>query len=448
MNADLLRKYFQRVYAHRVFVAVVTAATFLVSAAIELALVKREYDAEVILFRTSPTLGEEGLAALVPPAAHAKAFEELVRSTSVLGGVLEDAIAQRVWGDEKNVPDFEGLRKRLRTSTAIVDETARPINFSPYVTLIATDVDPEVARRLVDIWAERAIEAANRSNELSIDTATETLTRQENFHRQRVDKTLEELAQEKASWNIPLLRTELEEMLKLDGVLREKLLDAQANLAAEQERLRSVHERLALEKQYEYLWRAPSEDVFWMERLESGGASPDDASAFDALEGKGLVHQELNEIYIVLKKDEQETLAAIANAEARSKAIDAQIAALELERNELQSTVEEHDLVQKRLERQALVFETIYKEVAALDSFALAAAELVRPRAKDAVLPVGYNRLLPETYYRNHAGVTTGKTRVALITFLGLAFACAYVIGKDEIPAWFRHPDPDEKSSA
>ena len=70
--------YLRLIYHRRIFVIGVAVGTFMLAAIAELALVRNDFAAEVVLVQTSPELGSEKMARLIPSAYHTKAYEELI----------------------------------------------------------------------------------------------------------------------------------------------------------------------------------------------------------------------------------------------------------------------------------------------------------------------------------------------------------------------------------
>ena len=387
------------------------------------------YTADTMLLVTGVERGgtEEGsnTTKMIPPPLSPKAYETMLESSSVLGKVLDRLKKEGAYGTD-TPPELLIFRGDLSVTVDIVDETSRPVNYSPLLRLTARAETAELAKKIVNVWAEVATVQAQQAAAVRVGPSAAMLASTKNKYESDLQTAWEEMRKETGTWNLEVLKADLEanatrmnmlldkrtniereheanktrlEMLggdiakllkasqdKYSGEsveLREKMkaemsqanvemistemqkrLEMQVNLVEEQvniERLLSGHEEnlisirksLETEKPILELGQAPSTDAYWI----VGGAN---AKSLSELKEKVMVTQEMNPIYLELKKSENTELSEISRKKAELESIRGQATALDEQLVSLKKQYGEHKMTQGGIANDLTVSEKTY----------------------------------------------------------------------------------------
>lgn len=413
--------YLREVYGRRWLIVGVTCVAFCLSILKVLYFPALSYEAEVALVVSSPTLSGE-MGRMVQNSFSPKMYEELATSPTVLQEVLDKLAAEGAFPDGET-PLLEDFQADVSARLGVIDKTTRPVNYSPLLAIRATSESAELAKSIVNTWAEVAISSARKTNYLHVGVVSEKLAKQERLFRESLDAILARQAAEKSQFDAELgkkemlLRLELLHGSRLQGK-SQGLLSAQKeaaqDLAEAKAQLASVREALAQEEPFVQLTKAPSDDAVWLLEGQQGEGSD--------IEKKGMVTEELNQVYWELKSAEQQALQKIAGTSARLAALDQQIAGVYAEQEAALKEVAKHTHLQTQLDAESEAATLAFKEVAAASSLTTAIAGLVHDeKAQDDGTPaIGLNRLSDTVPVKRTA--LLGK-KSTVIVFTGLAFA-------------------------
>lgn len=349
---DLIVQSLLRIFQRRKLILGVMAITFgltLIGAVVS----SRSYNAEVVLAvnsLNSSTRGTSTERSMLPMIEDAlsytenpKVYQELAMSKPILAEVHAKLEKEGGWKDG-TPPRLKDFIVDLEAEVEVVDQTARPINYSPLLTLSAVDTDPERVTKIVNTWAQVVIDSGKRINTLrfaEIDTQLQ----------ERRAEALKEwnglganLYAEKAEWNVDVMKERITLLTTTIEKKREEYLTAAADATSLEQRLAIARTALAEEPKFLELLRGPSDDVYWMRKTE-----PNSETTVSELT-KGLLRTEVvNDVRSALAKEEDTTSLDHAQAVARSASLKAQLEELETQLKTIQSDMAKHELVQLEL---------------------------------------------------------------------------------------------------
>ena len=387
------------------------------------------YKADTMLLVTGIERGgleeKESTTKMMPPPLSPKAYETLLMSSSVLGKALDQLKKDRAFGAAAP-PELLDFAQNLDVLVDVVDETSRPVNYSPLIRLTALGDTPELARKIVDTWAEVATAQAQRAAAVRVGAPAFILGRQKKEYQTELDKAWDEMRQETGTWNLDVLKSDLDarvalmntyfekrtaaerqlevaksklELVRGDiakmlqgtqdkfageaGGLREKMKTemGQANvemiaqemdkqlalqvrlteqyddiarrLKGEEESLITIRKALETEKPTVELGHAPSETAYWIAGSANGKSLSD-------LKEKVMVTQEMNPVYLELKKDENQALSGISGKAAELVSIKEQLEGLNTQLAALKEQYGQHKMTQGEISNNLTVSEKFY----------------------------------------------------------------------------------------
>ena len=376
------------------------------------------YYAEAILFACMPKQGSE-IKDLMPETYNPKIYVDLVNSRTVLYETYQ-TVVERAFFPEDELPEFDDFADRLEASVSVVDQTTRPINYSPLITLRVWEVEPERARAIVDIWAEKAMKTAQTANLMQYGELATVLKKQADVRKKNLDELWQALEKEKAQFDVTSKKEELGLLLKeMDNLLHAQAVSERMAAAAEAQ-LAAVQQKLVAEKPLIELFRSPSDDAYWL--LEPNAQKEKKAP----VEGKGMVTQQLNEVYWRLRADENRAAADLAGAQAEILKIKAQMDSVTQRQNDLMAEVAQHEYAQKRLTIEEELATAIYKNVSTAQTILSETAGVVHGTEDQTIYPVGLNRLSDLSPVKDDHAMKR-KLIVLSYTFLAVVLAMGAV---------------------
>ena len=425
---DLYKGALQALIKNLWLIAVVTVLAGVLAVAKEL-LFPVPYTADTVLLVTgverADTDERGGTTKVMPLPLSPKAYETLLTSSSVLGRVLEELKKKNAFGDAEP-PELQDFRVNLEVKVDVVDETSRPVNYSPLIHLTALAETAELAKQIVDVWGEVATEQAQRAAAVRVGAPAFMLAREKGEFETGLESAWDELRKETGTWNLEVLTADLDARVKLintflekrtaterqfevakaklelvrgdiaamlqgsqdkysgeAGGLREKMKSemAQANvdmiaqemdkqlalqvrlteeqgdierqLKGYEESLITIRKALETEKPMVELAHAPSETAYWI----VGGANN---KSLSDLKEKVMVSQEMNPVYLELKKKENEALAGVSGRKAELESIKAQLTELDKQLKALKEQYSGHKMSQGEISNNLTVAEKVY----------------------------------------------------------------------------------------
>jgi len=413
---------YEAIRSRRWFIIGVTAIIVAISAVREITL--PSYGAETLISVTSLTAGGDLIDA-VPDAFEPKTYERLLQSTTVFGLVREQLVEEGHF--EGDPPPVRTFADDFWLYLDLVDQTTRPVSFSPIIRLNAKAKSPELAEEKLRAWADIAIEVGNKALASNVNAASETLAKQ----RDHVESDLEELRAklrlEKASWNLDVIRMDIELSQIRLNVLIEASQTAEQDADESSRQLESVAAQLIDEKPFREYRKAPSDDAYYITKDDS--AAPD--ASDHSLQGSVMVTQEENLVYTSLKTQEQEFRASEAAAVAKLETLEDQIETAESDLEAQEAALAEHEMEQTRLEADLVIAMAVHEEIAKASSFSDVARSLTTEGNEGGTRAVGLNRISDRIFPVEIDGVFGSRMTVIIAALTGLALIVSFVILRD-----------------
>jgi hypothetical protein len=303
--------------------------------------------------------------------------------------------------------------------------------YSPMLRLRATADTRELAAKIVKCWADCGKLAARKANSLRLAAASETLVNQEADRGQEFEEILAQKQEEMAQWDITVLEGKRELATQLLNVAAEKRQEEQRMLAAARGTLEALEQQLAGEPEKLVVFRAPSDDAYYNAKTIERQTGSN-----EGIESKGMVTEQINEVYLELKRDVHEASATVAAGEAAIQILDEQIADAEKEREELTQLIWEHSTVQDLLATDEGIARKIYEDIASIRSLVENASTLTDGVSADNVDAVGLNALSEEIHPREYTGALNTKGEVLVAGLIAALLAAAYGLGRDVGQPW------------
>ena len=199
-------------YRRKVFVIGVSVAVTALAVVKELAFPPPHYADTLLVITSMSNQGE--VAGIVPEPFSPKICQQLLKSTAVVGETLSRLANAGLFEDEEP-PLLDEFMQDLVVEVTTVDQTTRPVNYSPLICISTRAETPEAATAIVDTWAQVAIEHAGHAVSLRLMGASETLERQKQHYEDALESIWSEIEKEQAQWNLDVLRLELDARVEL-----------------------------------------------------------------------------------------------------------------------------------------------------------------------------------------------------------------------------------------
>lgn len=408
--------------ARRYFILAFTGVVFCFALLRAVLFPSTSFRAEVILVATSPIIVGE-LGEPVADTSSPKVYHELAGSPTVIEETRQRLIELNAFGEE-GAPAPKDFAAALSAQINVVDQTARPINYSPLITLTVRSNEPELAKTIVNEWAVIAMRSAKTANYLRIGVAARVLGEREADQKAGLEAIWRARQEEEAAFNLVSKQEELRLRLALIARLIEERNLTERNRDDAEARLAAAREGFAGMPSVLELLEAPSDVAIWL--LEGD----DKRQALDALQEKGMVTQELNTVYWDTRLAEQEALQALAGETAKLASIEEQLVALRQEQDALQAELSQRQMTQSRLLAEEEAAIKVYDELVVTAAGTATVATLVggalEPGDGGDVSAVGLNRLSEITAIQRDS-VLGRKGSLVVYSVLGFLVACAFV---------------------
>lgn len=415
------------------FIVAVTVAVGLVAVVKELAF-PPGYRAETVVMVTDLELGsafdEEQpnvLADYVPEAFSPRVYGNLVGSPAVLGQVLEQLIEDGAF--EGRPPDLDSFSQGLHTEVDEVDQTTRPITYSPLITLSAEASTEEEVKAIVETWGEVAVEVSSLANRLLLVGADSSLEQQTRAQREDLQAVWEELEEARSEYDVEVLRGELTRLAELGSDLKRDYTEALAEFEGAEESLNAIQASLEDETRFVTLFRSPSETAYFI----ANELQQERPLAGNPIEERGMMRQELNSAYWEQKLEEKKTLNRISDLRAQLSALERERNNLREEQNELTGVLARHDRTITRLETEEELAKQVYEQIGLSREMVKAASDIIHGRTDADIGALGLNRLTERVYPELATGALGRRGRVMLAAVLAFLLAGAFVVGNDVV---------------
>jgi len=392
------------------------------------------YRAETVVMVTDLELGsafdEEQpnvLADYIPEAFSPRVYGNLVGSPAVFGQVLEQLIEEGVF--EGQPPELESFSQKLNAQVDEVDQTTRPITYSPLITLSAEASTEEEVKAIVDTWGEVAVEVSGLANRLLLAGADSSLERQKDAQREELEAVWEEIEEARSEYDVEVLREELMRLAELGSDLKRDRTELLAEFEGAEESLNSIQANLEEEERFVTLFRSPSETAYFI----ADELQQERPLAGNPIEERGMIRQELNNAYWEQKLEEKTTLNRISEMRAELSALERERDNVREEQNELTAVLATHDRTITRLETEEALARQVYRQIGLSREMVKAASDIIHGRTDDDIGALGLNRLTDRVYPEMAPGTLGRRGRVMLAAVLTFLLSGAFVVGNDVV---------------
>ncbi|MBW7865752.1 MAG: hypothetical protein GX580_17370 [Candidatus Hydrogenedens sp.] len=176
---------------------------------------------------------------LIPSPLSPKAYEYMLRSNSVLGQTVRRLDKEGFWGED-GPPVLNDFRESLSVDIEVVDETSRPINYSPLIRITAKGDTEEEAIKIVNTWADVSVEVAQRAASVRVGAPAAMLTIQRGENEKTLEAVWDEMREETALWNVDVIQKELDARILLLNTFTENKVTVERQMAVAEEKLRLI----------------------------------------------------------------------------------------------------------------------------------------------------------------------------------------------------------------
>ena len=247
-----------------------------------------QFAAEQMLMVSGLAAGGEAVA-LVPQPLSPKAYEYMLKSAAVLGRTIERLEKEGAFGED-GPPAIEDFSALLSVKTEIVDETSRPVNYSPLIRISARGETAEQAVAVVNTWAETATEVAQRASSVTLSAPALMLTRHKEEYEKEVEAVWKLQAEEQALWNTDVLQRTLSNRVDLLNELEYTRNEGRRKLEIARKRLEEIAGDLTARLDTQSGQYAGEADTLRVEMARELGENNLDALALQMGRELDLVH--------------------------------------------------------------------------------------------------------------------------------------------------------------
>ncbi|NLV41182.1 MAG: hypothetical protein GXY15_08125 [Candidatus Hydrogenedentes bacterium] len=247
-----------------------------------------QFAAEQMLMVSGLAAGGDAVA-LVPQPLSPKAYEHMLTSAAVLGRTIERLEKDGAFGAD-GPPAIEDFSALLSVKTEIVDETSRPVNYSPLIRVSARGETAEQAVAIVNTWAETATEVAQRASSVRLSAPALMLTRHKEEYEKEVEAVWKLQAEEQAQWNTDVLQRTLSNRVDLLNELEHSRNEGRRKLEIARKRLEEIAGDLTARLETQSGQYAGEADTLRAETARELGENNLDALALQMGRELDLVH--------------------------------------------------------------------------------------------------------------------------------------------------------------
>lgn len=287
MTNEAYRSALRTLWRRAPWILGVTALAALAAVGKEL-LFPPQFAAEQMLMVSGLPAGGEAVA-LVPQPLSPKAYEYMLKSAAVLGKAIEQLQKDGVFGGD-GPPAIEDFSALLSVKTEIVDETSRPVNYSPLIRISARGETAEQAVAIVNTWAQTATEVAQRASSVSLSAPALMLTRNKEEYEKEVEAVWKLQAEEQAQWNTDVLQRTLSNRVDLLNELEYGRNEGRRKLEIARKRLEEIAGELGARLEAQSGEYSGEADTLRAEMAQELGENNLDALALQMGRELDLVH--------------------------------------------------------------------------------------------------------------------------------------------------------------
>jgi uncharacterized protein YukE len=394
---------------------------FTVASVLRVLLTPDEFESETTLLITSvPTKSDTALADTLPEVFHPPVYEALAKSRDVLGQTHTSLLTAQAWGG--NPPELRRFSQQLTARVQMVDETTRPMNFAPLLTLKAVGESPEQSSLIVDTWADVLLGAARKATRYEVAGAQQVQEKNRDMYLSLLEDTWAAKREQMSKADPELLRETISARVQTIQSVEEQLAQAQAEFASATQGLDAVVAALSDESERIELRRAPGDTEFWLSQQEG-------ETSQSALTESVMVTEVMNPEYTRLIASANSLRETAASEQARVEALRAELASLVAQQDAARKSLAESEEVFAQVDSQLSYLNRAYQELAGHEATLQTGAALSTTES-DGINPIGLNRLSDTSYAVEAQSVVGGKVLVVVAAILGFCVALVFVMGR------------------
>ncbi len=277
------------------------------------------------------------IAELMPRTLPVEAYKAIALSAPLLDEVI---------GKVPLKTGIASLQRRLNVELIKMDGPRTPSGtYTQALMFSAVANDPALAAKTAQAWAEVFKE---RVDEMARAGIGETFALLETLHsntKEELERADQALAEHQKAWNLELIEARLKAKQLQFTEFESDLKKTEVDLASGEMKLKTLEEELAKESAKIVLFRAPSDDVYWITRGQEGGEStiaPD----------QGLRTEKPNANYVTIREAEVESREELSGLKATRETIIAKLGELEEEMATLTQEFSDQTVECDRLTRE------------------------------------------------------------------------------------------------
>ena len=287
---------------------------------------------------------------MMPRTLSVDTYRAIAESKEIVKAIIDELQLENV--------TVEGLGSRLEVE--LVREGTRGTSYSQIILFHARSSVPERAKQVADKWAylfKAKVDKVAQNGIVETTDLIEEMWEKTKADLERAEGELETFTREA---NLDLMKSRKEFKEELLSMLEEELDLTQVDIATARAELAALQKELKEEDKIETLFKAPSDDVYWLLKKnltgdEEGPVSPKD----------GLLTEEYNPNYGPARDSEIEVHAELQGSESKRAELVSAIEDLNHEIGDLQKEIAEKETKFKQLTRNVTTVESTYDLVAA-----------------------------------------------------------------------------------
>jgi len=233
------------------------------------------------------------------------------------------------------------------------------ITYSQTMVLHAKADDPKLAAQLAQTWAGLFKRRVDDLAWSGIEEAYQLIDTMWGGSKKEVEKAEDDFEVWRKQWNMDLMKAEKKAKEELLTTLETDLDQTEVKIADSAAQLAAIQEELAKEKRIDTLFRAPSDDVYWLLKKSPSGGQEKTINPKE-----GLATEMFNPTYTVTREKEVTSKSELQGLENKKKRLESKIKELRDEVAALQNDIAVQETRSKRLNRDITTFEGTYKLVA------------------------------------------------------------------------------------
>lgn len=360
----------------------------------------------------TPVLPAEDLSELMPQMLPIETYKRIAEAPEIF-----QAIITKLKLDDADVKDLQD--KCTLELTPLGSRTPQyGTRYSQTMLFRAKWKTGELAASIVQTWMDIFKERVDKLNQTGLAETHALVQSMWETTKTDLDLAEDNLREFQVKWDIQLLEAQREAKIETLNMLETDLVRVEIDLAKQGAVVESLRADLKNEPKKDVLFRAPSDDAYWL----SGGGKPDaEGSGFDST--TGLRTEEINPNYTVARDLEILAASELAGLDKQKSNTQLKVERLVEEIDELYDTIVTQGTEEKRLQRVVEVMEQTFE----LAASSLEKSKLARVN-ETSDLQIVANAVIPGRSTRTSPLIT-----VFMAALLGGSLGTAYILARDTV---------------